>query len=125
MQIVRQFDGGVAEEECFAGIHERWDEHDGHGWCHVLSNAQIVIASLLYGGGDYGKTICRAVQTGFDTDCNAATAGSVLGMMNGIGSIGDEWTAPINGRLDTQIFGVGTVNIDDRAALTLEHIKKA
>ena len=91
----------------------------------MLSNAQIVIASLLYGGGDYGKTICRAVQTGFDTDCNAATAGSVLGMMNGIGSIDSEWTAPINGRLDTQIFGVGTVNIDDRAALTLEHIRMA
>lgn len=125
MQIVGQFDGGVAEQECFDGIHERWDEYDGHGWCHVLSNAQIVIASLLYGGGDYGRTVCMAVQTCFDTDCNAATAGSVLGMMNGVSSIGDEWKAPVNGKLDTQIFGFGTVNIDDRVAMTLEHIKNA
>lgn len=124
MQIINAFDGGMTSEECFAQIHERWNEHSGHDWCHVLSNAEIVAASLLYGGGDYGKTVCLAVQTGFDTDCNAATAGSVIGVMHGISAIGEEWTAPMHGKLDTQIFGVGTVNIDDRIAMTLRHIKE-
>lgn len=123
MLVVRAFDNGVAEKECFDAIHTRWDEHSGHDWCHVLSNAEIVVASLLYSGGDYGKTVCRAVQTGFDTDCNAATAGSVIGIMHGISAIGDEWTSPMHGKLDTQIFGVGTVEIADRIAMTLRHIK--
>lgn len=124
MRIVADFDGGTQEQKCFDAIHERWDEHSGHDWCHVLSNVEVVTASLLYGGGDFGKTVCRAVQTGFDTDCNAATAGSVIGMMHGISAIGDEWTVPMHGKLDTQIFGVGTVNIADRIAMTLRHIKE-
>lgn len=124
MTVVNDFDGGVSENECFSKIHSRWDEHEGHDWCHVLSNIEIVTAALLYGGGDYTKTVCRAVQTGFDTDCNAATAGSVIGMMKGISAVGREWTDPIHGKLDTQIFGVGKVNIDDRIELTLKHIEK-
>lgn len=122
--IIDEFNSGASSEDCFAGIHSRWDEYKGHHWCHTISNAEIVTASLLYGRGDYTKTVCLAVQTGFDTDCNAATAGSVLGMMKGISAIGSEWTAPINGRLDTQIMGVGTVSIDERIELTLRHIEK-
>lgn len=124
MTVVNDFDGGVSENECFSKIHSRWDEHEGHDWCHVLSNIEIVTAALLYGGGDYTKTVCCAVQTGFDTDCNAATAGSVIGMMKGISAVGREWTDPIHGKLDTQIFAVGKVNIDDRIELTLKHIEK-
>ncbi len=124
MRIINGFDAGVSCEDCFGQIHERWNEHSGHDWCHVLSNAEIVVASLLYGDGVYGKTVCLAVQTGFDTDCNAATAGSVIGVMHGISAIGEEWTAPMHGKLDTQIFGVGTVNINDRIAMTLRHIKE-
>ena len=83
----------------------------------------IVAASLLYGNGDYGKSICMAVETGFDTDCNGATVGSILGMANGIESIPKCWTNPINDTLNTSIFGVGTVKISGRAELTMKHIK--
>lgn len=121
--IIEMFESGKSEDECFNSIHSRYDEYSGHDWCHTLSNAEIVTASLLYGNGDYSKSICRAVQTGFDTDCNGATVGSVIGMMKGISAVGREWTDPINGRLSTQIFGVGTVDIEDRINLTLKHIK--
>lgn len=83
----------------------------------------IVAASLLYGEGDYGKSICMAVETGFDTDCNGATVGSVLGMANGIESISDDWTGSIKDTLHTSIFGVGTVKISDRVKMTLDHVK--
>ena len=87
------------------------------------SNAMIVAASLLYGNGDFGKSICMAVETGFDTDCNGATVGSILGMANGISSIDDVWKKPINNKLHTSIFGVGTVNITDVVELTMKHIE--
>lgn len=82
----------------------------------------IVAAALLYGEGDFGRSVCMAVEAGFDTDCNGATVGSVLGMARGIGAIGEEWKAPFGDRLTTTIFGVGTVKISDCAQKTLAHI---
>ena len=83
----------------------------------------IVAAALIYGEGDYGKSICMAVETGFDTDCNGATVGSVLGMANGIESIPECWTSRINDTLHTSIFGVDTVRISDRVKMTMKHVK--
>lgn len=121
--IIDGYNKGISREECFKGIHSRWDEFDQHHWCHTISNAEIVAAALLYGKGDFGKSICMAVETGFDTDCNGATVGSVLGMRNGIVSIGKEWTDATHGLLDTSIFGVGKVTIDSRIELTLKHLE--
>ena len=82
----------------------------------------IVAAALLYGEGDFGKSICIAVGMAFDTDCNGATVGSVLGMANGIESIPEYWTSPFNDTLYTSIFGIDKVNITERADLTLSHV---
>ena len=103
-------------------IHSAYDEHTSHGWCHTISNAMIVAAALLYGKGDFGASICMAVEACFDTDCNGATVGSVLGMANGIGAIPKEWQEPIQDTLHTSIFGVGTVKISDCARATMKHV---
>lgn len=63
---------GASGPEAFAAVHQHYDEHCGHDWCHTISNAVIVTNALLYGQGDYGRSICKAVETGFDTDCNGA-----------------------------------------------------
>ena len=123
MFVVDGFKNGMSKEECFKAIHEKYDEHTSHGWCHTISNAMIVVAALLYGNGDYGKSICMAVEAGFDTDCNGATVGSVIGMAKGIVCISEYWTKPINDTLHTTIFGLDTVKISDRVNLTLKHIK--
>lgn len=122
--VVEKYENGATKEEVFAYIHDCYDEYSGHGWCHTNPNAMIVVASLLYGNGDYGKSICLAVETGFDTDCNGATVGSIFGMAHGIKAIPEYWTKPINDTLETLVFGVGTVKISDRVRLTLEHVKK-
>ena len=124
MVVLDGYKKGVSQKACFDMIHEKYDEYTSHGWCHTISNAMIVIASLLYGKGDYGKSICMAVETGFDTDCNGATVGSILGMANGVESIPEYWTKPIKDTLYTTIFGVGKVKISDRVKMTLEHIDK-
>lgn len=122
-EVLSDFKDGVSQKEAFKKIHERFDDHDIHDWCHTISNAMIVAASLLYGEGDFGKSICMAVETGFDTDCNGATVGSIIGMAFGAKHINEYWTAPFNGKLKTEIFGVGTVNISDCVKKTLEHTK--
>lgn len=121
-EVLGWYEQGVPCEKCFDNIHSRFDEFLEHDWCHTVSNAMIVAACLLYGRGDYGKSICLAVQTGFDTDCNGATVGSVLGMAFGTAAIGEQWYGPIRDTLNTTIFGVGTVKISDMAAKTMEHM---
>ena len=124
MTVVDGYRSGVTQADCFAAIHTRFNEYDGHDWCHTISNAMIVAASLLYGEGDYGKSICMAVETGFDTDCNGATVGSVLGMLFGRGCIGEEWAGPMKDTLHTTLFGMDTVSISERAGMTMRHIKR-
>lgn len=122
MQVLAGFENGVSWDACIQTIHQQFDEHTSHGWCHTIPNAMIVAATLLYGGGDYGKSICMAVQAAFDTDCNAATVGSILGMAYGSAIIDEYWRKPINDTIHTSIFGVGTVKITDRVKMTLKHI---
>ncbi len=123
MSVVSDYENGVSEKEVFKSIHEKYDEHTGHGWCHTNPNAMIVAASLLYGEGDFGKTVCLAVQTGFDTDCNGATAGSVFGLAYGAVAIPEYWTKPFDGKLYTSIFGADKVMIDGCVERTLKHIE--
>jgi ADP-ribosylglycohydrolase len=79
---------------------------------------------LLYGKGDFTKSICLAVQACFDTDCNGATVGSIVGIMKGAESINEEWTSPFNGELETSVFGMSKVKVKDLVATTLKHIEK-
>ncbi|MBR5520013.1 MAG: ADP-ribosylglycohydrolase family protein [Clostridia bacterium] len=123
-EMVADYKNGVSEEEAIAKILAVHDDRTSHDWCHTISNARIVIAALLYGQGDFSRSICLAVQTGFDTDCNGATVGSILGMMHGLETIGKEWLAPLHGKQETSIFGVGTVEIADLIEKTMEHIAK-
>lgn len=121
-EVLRQFRAQTAQQEIFRYIHSRFDEHNTHDWCHTISNAMIVTAALLWGAGNYTKSICMAVETGFDTDCNGATVGSILGMRGGEGCIGAQWTAPLHGKLETTLFGVGTVEIEELVDRTLRHV---
>ncbi|MCF0173020.1 MAG: ADP-ribosylglycohydrolase family protein, partial [Bacteroidales bacterium] len=52
----------------------------------VINSAYIAIA-LLYGEGDFEKTIDIATRCGQDSDCNPASAGGVLGVMMGYKAI--------------------------------------
>ncbi len=113
---------GGESEECMSRVHELYDEHTTHGWCHTISNAMIVTMALLWGENDFGKSICMAVQSAFDTDCNGATVGSIIGMKNGIDSIDEEWYAPINDSIDTTLFGIERVKISDCVRRTLSHL---
>lgn len=124
MYIIDSFNNGKTYDDCYSYIHKKYDEVSSHGWCHTIPNAMIVAAALLYGGGDFGKTLCLAVQSGFDTDCNGATAGSVVGMMTGADSIGNAWTKPVNNIINTSVLGIDRVLITDCVKKTMEHIKQ-
>ncbi len=124
MSVLNMYREGKSATECYEYIHSKWDEKNGHDWCHTISNAMIVAYALLWGENDFGKSICMAVEIGFDTDCNGATVGSIMGMKNGIDSIDEAWQKPINNTIETTLIGVGNVKITDMVKKTMEHIFK-
>jgi len=56
----------------------------------VINSAYIIIG-LLYGEGDFYKTIDIATRCGQDSDCNPASAGGILGAIIGYDKIPDYW----------------------------------
>lgn len=108
----------VSCDDAVARVHQEWDEYFGHDWCHTISNAMLVTVGLLWGELDYERSICRAVQPGFDTDCNGATVGSIVGMMLGAKKLPTKWIAPLNDRLQTGVHGYFEVSLSDLAKET-------
>lgn len=60
-----------------------------------------IVISLLYGGGDFGKTICTATNMGEDTDCTAGTAGSIIGIILGAENIPENWKTAVSNKIAT------------------------
>ncbi len=55
-------------------------------------NTGSIIAALLYGEGDLVRTLIMAFNFGWDADCNAATAGTMIGVMKGYrGMLAQGW----------------------------------
>lgn len=85
----------------------------------VPSNIGIIVLGLLYGGGDFDKTMCITVNCGEDTDCTGATVGSIFGIIRGIEGIPQRWIDPIGRGIKTICINVGDIswivpkNIDD------------
>ncbi|MDD5686980.1 MAG: ADP-ribosylglycohydrolase family protein [Elusimicrobia bacterium] len=109
--VMKWHEEGIDFEEAISRIHKRWDENNPHHWCHTISNAQVVVLGLLWGEGDFEKSICRAVQACFDTDCNGATVGSIVGMILGAKKLPKKWIEPLNDTLETGISGYNSVKI--------------
>lgn len=110
-------------EEMIQWIHAKYDERNLHDWCHVIPNDMIICLSLLYGGNDFTRVIGLAVEAGFDTDCNGATAGSAFGMMYGISAIPENFKDPLDGKLMTRIGCLGNVSFKELAQRCLKLIE--
>jgi len=115
---------GFSYDEAVAEIHATWDEYDFHHWCHTIPNAVICVVALLWGEDDFGKSICRAVQPAFDTDCNGATVGSIMGMRLGTKGIESKWTDRLDDTLHTSLAGYNEVKISQMAEETFKVFRK-
>ncbi len=119
VNLLKDVKNGVKDEKILQKIHKDYCDKTKHGEIHTISNAAIVCLNLMRYPLDYAKGICSTVQMGYDTDCNGATLGSILGIMLGKNNIPEYWTKPFNGKL----FAVNTMyKIEDLINKTLTHI---
>ena len=71
------------------------------GMFQAPANIGFVILGLMYGEGNYKKSMLCAVNCGDDTDCTAATIGSIMGIMNGMNYIPEDWKDFIGDNIHT------------------------
>lgn len=71
------------------------------GWFQAPANIGFVIIGLLYGEGDYKKSLIYAINCGDDTDCTGATVGATLGIIGGTAAIPDELKENVGDRIIT------------------------
>ena len=68
------------------------------GGIHALVNSGAVLIGLLYGEGDFERTLFISMLCGWDCDCNPSTAGGILGAMLGAHALPEKWKAPLKDR---------------------------
>lgn len=118
-EVIQWYQEDISAEEATQRIHRKYDEHNRHHWCHTISNAMIVLTSLLFGKLDFTKSMGIVICAGFDTDCNAATVGSILGMLIRASCLPNSWTKPLNDGLISGVDGMGRVKISEMAKRTV------
>ena len=120
-EAVRNVVGWVKRDRDWERTADRIaEEYGGLQGCHTITNAAIVILGLLYGALDFERTISVAVMAGFDTDCNGATAGSIVGTVLGARALPEKWIAPLNDTIHSSIVEMPVGNISDLASRTVK-----
>lgn len=70
------------------------DKFGTPNFCYAPLNIAFTMLGLFY-GDDFSDKLLKCLNCGYDTDCTAATAGSILGIMYGANSIPQKWIDPI------------------------------
>ncbi|MFD7132161.1 ADP-ribosylglycohydrolase family protein [Streptomyces sp. NPDC059894] len=115
-RVVSLHDTRLSWEDTLTTVAE---ETAGLGWIHTVPNAAVLTAGLLYGDGDFTRTLALTVRGGLDTDSNGATAGSVAGVLTGARAIPGQWTKPLEDTVRSAVFGFDRVRISELAERTL------
>jgi ADP-ribosylglycohydrolase len=78
-----------------------YDNYQGHNslgryynWVESTINTGATVLAILYGRGDFSDTVQIAVLAGWDCDCNPATAGGLIGIIEGFSNLPPDLTDP-------------------------------
>ena len=84
-----------------ARIEERYGYDTYGGVCHVIPNHALIHLAVLYGAGDFGRSLMIVNTAGWDTDCNSGNVGCLVGIRNGLAGLegGPDWRGPVADRL--------------------------
>lgn len=101
------------EEDCPKGIHQAFN-------IEATVNSAYVLIGLLYGKGDFYKTMDISTRCGQDSDCNPATCAGILGTILGYDKIPDYWLKPLQ-KAENIDFSHTTMSLNDTYRIGLKH----
>jgi len=111
-------------------IEDTWDRNDAcpDGSLRPFNidarlNGAYVALGLLYGKGDFSRTIEVSTRAGQDSDCNPSSAAGILGVMIGYDRIPDEWKSGIPA-ISNRKFAFTTYSFNDIVSSTMRRAEK-
>jgi ADP-ribosylglycohydrolase len=113
--VLAAHDRGLDWPAALRQVRERCGRYH---WMHAVCNAAVVAAALLWGDGGFERTIDLAVQGGWDTDCNGALVGSVLGAMHGLAGLPARLVDRLGDRIRGAVLDTGGIPAADLAERT-------
>jgi len=108
-------------------IHRKWGSSDrspsGAFDAYNIDakiNAAWVVLGLLYGDGDFTRTIEIATRGGDDADCNPSTAAGILGAIQGYDAIPAYWKQGL-AEVEPMDFAHTSISLNDAYQLSFKH----
>jgi hypothetical protein len=108
-------------------IHKKWSDTDLEPYgidspfnIDAKINAAWVVLGLLYGEGDFGKTLYIAAHAGDDADCNPSSAAGVLGAIKGYNAIPPYWKQGLK-EVEDMNFANTELSLNDAYRLSYRH----
>lgn len=121
-EVCRWKEDGWTYEAMVDEVHKRYREEEMYDWCLTIPNAMLVTACLLC-CEEFDAAITAAVLAGFDTDCNGATVGSVMGALHGFEAIDPKWYEAFDGIAHTSVHGYHEMSLKEMAERTIMQVE--
>lgn len=86
----------------------------------AVINSAYIVTGLLYGQGDFNKTIEIATRCGQDSDCNPASAGGILATMLGYSNIPEKWMVSLR-EVEDMDFSYTTISLNKVYDMSFRH----
>jgi len=112
-------------QDAWKALQPKWGKKDGKlvSGLDVRINGAYVYMGLLYGGGDFWKSMNISMRCGVDSDCNPSSVAGILGTVLGMKGIPEKWAIlrnmPIENEAIKEIFP-DLINWDDILKQTIE-----
>lgn len=111
-------------------VQQRWDRDDPctGGALQPFNidarlNGAYIAIGMLYGGGDFARTLEITARCGQDSDCNPSSAAGVLGVMLGYERIPQKWKAGLPA-LGARKFDFTNYSFEDIVRSTLKRARQ-
>ena len=101
------------EISCPEGIHNSFN-------IGTKINGAYILLGLLYGEGDFTKTIDISTRAGQDSDCNPASAAGILGTMIGYSNIPEYWKGTLY-EVEDRPFSHTDISLNKAYEMTYKH----
>ena len=112
-------------QDAWKALQPKWGKKDGKlvPGLDVRINGAYVYMGLLYGGGDFWKSMNISMRCGVDSDCNPSSSAGILGTILGMKGIPEKWALlrdlPIDNIAIKKIYPK-SINWDDILNATVE-----